>query len=286
MSVVESLPSRVALVTGASRGVGRGVAIALGREGFTVYLTGRTLEEGSGPVRLPGSLASTAEAVDAAGGRAIPIRCDHRNDAAVLEVVGRIRSEQQHLDMLVNAVWGGYERFVTGEPPNVGPFWEQPLELWDSMHAAGLRAAYVASTLAAPLMLNGTGGLIACLSSFAARNFVAPVAYGVAHAGLDRMVGDMATELEQMPVTIVSLYPGVVRTENVMMNAEYLDLSNSESPEFVGRAVLALFNDDQRKCLSGHALVVAELAAKYGFTDTDGNVPTSMRDAFIGPEPL
>jgi len=274
---------QVALVTGASRGIGRGVAIALGKASWTVYLTGRTTEEGATSLPLPGSLQSTAHAIDEAGGKAIPIRCDHRDDDQVRDVIERIARERVHLDLLVNGVWGGYERFVADAPPNFGPFWEQPLDLWDSMQAAGLRSAYVASSLCAPLMLDSPGGLIVCLSSFAARNYVTSVAYGVAHAGVDRMVADMAVELESTPVTVVALYPGIVRTENVLRNAEYVDLSNSESPEFIGRAVLALFDDERRTMKSGQALVVAELAGQYGFADVDGATPRSLRGELTGP---
>jgi dehydrogenase/reductase SDR family member 1 len=264
----------LALVTGASRGIGRGVAIALGKAGWTVYLTGRTVDEGETELPLPGSLRSTAQAIDEAGGRAFPLRCDHRDDAEVQQVVGQISREHARLDLLVNGVWGGYERFVADTPPNLGPFWEQPLELWDSMLQTGLRSAYVSTALCVPMMLDSPGGLIVCLSSFAARGYVTAVAYGVAHCGIDRMVADMAVELEGTPVTVVALHPGVVRTENVLRNAEYLDLSNSESPEFVGRAVLALFEDNHRIVKSGQALVVTELAGEFGFTDVDGTVPS------------
>lgn len=272
----------VALVTGASRGIARGVAVALGGAGFRVYVTGRTMSDGDATVPLPGSLTSTAEAVEAAGGSAVAIRCDHRDDDAVRAVIARIAADDGRLDVLVNGVWGGYERLAADAPPNFGPYWEQSLELWDSMHAAGLRAAYVASTLCTPLMLE-RGGLIVFLSSFAARNFVAPVAYGVAHSGFDRMAADMARELDERPVTVVALYPGIVRTENVLKNAEYIDLSNSESPEFVGRAVVALHSDPGRKRHAGQALVVAELAEEYGFTDVDGAQPQSLRNGFVGP---
>ena len=275
-------PRPVALVTGASRGIARGAAIALGDAGFHVYLTGRTVNEGEAVVPLSGSLASTAAAVEAAGGRATAIRCDHGDDEAVRAVVERIASEVGRVDVLVNGVWGGYERFVADAPPNFGPYWEQPLRLWDSMHVTGLRSSYVASTLCTPLMLE-RGGLIVFLSSFAARNFVAPVAYGVAHSGFDRMAADMARELDDRPVTIVALYPGIVRTENVLKNAEYVDLSNSESPEFVGRAVAALHDDPDRKRHTGKALVVAELAEEYGFTDVDGTQPRSLRNGLTGP---
>src|SRR5262249_30287469 len=158
-----------------------------------------------------------------------------------------------------------------------GPFWDQPLPLWDSMHSRGVRAGYVACCHAARSMVEQRKGLIVNISSFAAQAFVPPVAYGVAHAAIDRMSADMGRELEDTGVTAVALYPGIVRTENVLANAEHIDLSNSESPQFIGRAVAALAADADVARHNGRALVVAELAAEYGFTDLDGSVPTSLR---------
>ncbi|MBV8479916.1 MAG: SDR family NAD(P)-dependent oxidoreductase [Actinobacteria bacterium] len=257
----------VALVCGGSRGIGRGCAIGLGEAGMTVWVTGRTEEDGRGPVPLAGSVRSTAAEVTAAGGRGVPRRCDHTDDDAVELLVDEVLAAEGRLDVLVNAVWGGYERFVGVGPLSWGPFWEQPLGLWDSMHVRGVRAAYVASSLAARAMVARGSGLIVCLSSFAAKQFTPPVAYGVAHAAIDRMVADMARELAGTGVTAVSLHPGLVRTENVLANAEYFDLADSESPQFIGRAIAALAADPEIAARNGRALVAAELAAEYGFTD-------------------
>ena len=169
--------------------------------------------------------------------------------------------------MLVNAVWGGYERFVGIGELSFGRFWEQPLELWDSMHARGVRAAYVASCHAARVMVPRQSGLIVNVSSAAAQTFVPPVAYGVAHAAIDRMTADMSRELTGTGVTAVSIHPGLVRTENVLANAEHFDLSQSQSPRFVGRAVAALARDLDVGRFSGQAVAVADLAAEYGLTD-------------------
>jgi NAD(P)-dependent dehydrogenase (short-subunit alcohol dehydrogenase family) len=271
----------VALVTGASRGVGRGCAIGLGEVGATVWVTGRTDEEGAAAVPLPGSVRSTAAAVDSAGGRGVARRCDHTDDEAVAAVFAELLEQEGRLDVLVNAVWGGYERFVGVGELSLGPFWEQPLALWDSMHVRGVRAAYVASCHAARTMVSRGSGLIVNISSFAAQAFVPPVAYGVAHAAIDRMTADMARELDGTGVTVVSLYPGLVRTENVLANAEHFDLSDSESPQFVGRAVAALAGDADVQRFNGRPLVAAELANDYGFTDVDGARPRSRRGELL-----
>lgn len=281
--MTERLAGSVGLVCGGSRGVGRGCALGLGEAGMSVWITGRTETDGAGPVPLAGSVTSTAEAVSGLGGRGVARACDHIDDASVERVFADLLSEEGRLDVLVNAVWGGYERFVGLGELSFGPFWEQPLALWDSMHARGVRASYVSSCLAARAMVERGHGLIVCISSFAAQTYIPPVAYGVAHAAIDRMVADMAREIRESNVTIVSLYPGLVRSENVLANKEYFDLSGSESPQFIGRAVAALAADPDVIRHAGRSLVAAELAAEYGFADTDGTTPRSLRAQILGP---
>jgi NAD(P)-dependent dehydrogenase (short-subunit alcohol dehydrogenase family) len=227
---------------------------------MTVWVSGRTEEEHGGPVPLAGSVTSTAAAVTSAGGRGVARRCDHTDDAAVQELFAGLLAEEGRLDVLVNAVWGGYERFVGVGPLSFGPFWEQPLSLWDSMHERGLRAAYVASALAARAMVEQRSGLIVCLSSLAGRRFIPPVAYGVAHAAVERMVADMGRELAGTGVTIVALLPGLVRTENVLANAEHFDLADSVPPESMGRAVAALAAAPEVSRHNGAVLEAAEVA--------------------------
>jgi NAD(P)-dependent dehydrogenase (short-subunit alcohol dehydrogenase family) len=254
-----SLEGRTALVTGASRGVGRGVALGLAHAGARVYATGRSVE-GAG-----------------LGDGILAVRCDHTDDAAVAEAFGRIEREAGGLDVLVNAAWGGYERMVEdGRFTWAVPFWEQPAWRWDAMMTAGVRAAFVASQHAARLMVRARRGLIVNVSFWAAQKRIANALYGISKAATDKLTTDLAQELRPHGVTVVSLYPGLVRTEAVMAAAAYLDLSNSESPEFIGRAVAALAGDPDVARRSGSVLVAAALAAEYGFTDVDGRQPRPL----------
>ena len=251
--------------------------MGLGEAGATVYVTGRTVEEGKAAVPLAGNIFQTAGEVDRLGGRGIAVRCDHRNDSDVEEVFRRIRAEQNRLDILVNNVWGGYEFYYDGtEFWKEKGFWTAPLSRWDSMFQSGVRAHYAASVLAAPIMIARGSGLIVNISFFAARRDDRGVAYGTAKAASDRMAACMAHELRAHNVASVSLYPGLVRTEGVMKAAELFDLSNSESPQFVGRAVAALAADPDIMAKSGRTLVAAELAPEYGFTDVDGKRPRPL----------
>ena len=188
-----------------------------------------------------------------------------------------ILRDHPSIDVLVNAVWGGYENMVEdGQFTWPKPFWEQPIWRWDAMFAAGVRAHYQASQLAAPGMVLQKCGLIVNISHWAAQKYIGNVAYGVAKAATDKMTADMAAELKRHGVAVVALYPGMVRTEKVMESAQWLDLSNSESSEFSGRAVVALASDPDRMRHSGHVLVVADLARQYGFTDVDGTSPRPL----------
>jgi dehydrogenase/reductase SDR family member 1 len=274
---MKSLVGKVALVTGASRGVGKGIALGLGEAGATVYITGRTVEEGQAAVDLPGTIQQTAEEVTQLGGRGVVLRCDHRNDAEVEAVFQHIRTEQNRLDILVNNVWGGYEHFNNGtEFWKEKGFWTIPLSRWDAMFQSGIRAHYVASVLAAPTMIAQRSGLIVNISAFAAQRDDRGVAYGVAKAASDRMAACMAHELREHNVAAISLYPGLVRTEGVLKAGDFFDLSNSESPQFIGRAVAGLANDPTLMEKSGKVFVAAALALEYGFTDIDGKQPRPL----------
>jgi dehydrogenase/reductase SDR family protein 1 len=254
------MENRVAVVTGASRGVGKGVALELCQSGFTVYITGRSAAD-----------------MDYIQGRGTAIVCDHRDDQQVERAFAQISQEQNRIDVLVNNAWGGYENMMeNGEFTWSRPFWQQPLWRWDAMFQAGVRAAYVASRLAAPFMLLKRNGLIVNISFWSAQKHIGNVAYGVAKAATDKLTSDMAVELKEHNVAAVSLYPGLVRTEKIMEAAQWLDLSNSESPEFTGRAVVALANDGEVMHKSGKMLAVAALAQEYGFIDVDGKTPRPL----------
>ena len=271
---MKSLSGNVALVTGASRGIGKGIALGLGEAGATVYITGRTVEEGKAAVDLPGTIYQTAEELSKQGGNCIPVRCDHSNDEEVKSVFEKIQAEKGRLDMLVNNVWGGYEHFNDGtEFWKEKGFWTAPLSRWDKSFQAGVRAHYVASVLAAPMMIQQQSGLIVNISYFAAQRDDKGVAYAAAKAADDRMATSMAHELREHHVAVVSLYPGLVRTESVMKAAEYFDMSNSESPQFIGRAIAALATDPDIMQKSGQILVAAAIAKEYGFRDIDGKQP-------------
>lgn len=254
------MQKRVALVTGASRGVGKGVALELCQAGFTVCITGRSAAD-----------------MNYIQGKGAAIVCDHSDDQQVERMFTQVSEEQGRIDVLVNNAWGGYENMIeNGEFTWSRPFWQQPLWRWDSMFQAGVRAAYVASRLAVPLMLLQRSGLIVNISFWSAQKHIGNVAYGVAKAATDKLTSDMAAELKEHNVAAVSLYPGLVRTEKIMAAAKWLDLSNSESPEFIGRAVVALANDGEVMRKSGKVLIAAALAQEYGFKDIDGKSPRPL----------
>ena len=246
-----TLEGRIAVVTGATAGVGRGIASELAHAGAQVFVTGRSVQDGKRDEP-----------------RITQIRCDHRNDEQVAAAFARVAQEAGAIDILVNNVWGGYEQMMEdGVFTWSKPFWEQPLWRWDAMFDAGVRAHYYASQLAARSMSAIGSGLIVNISFWAAQKHIGNVAYGVSKAATDKMTADMAAELRPHGVSVVSLYPGLVRTEKVMQAAAWLDLTNSESPEFVGRAVTALAQDSAVMRHTGGVRVAASLAIEYGFSD-------------------
>ena len=257
---MQSLNGKVALVTGASRGVGKGIALELIDAGATVYITGRSVED-----------------MRYISGKGTAVECDHRNDEQVRLTFRRIAEEQGRLDILANNVWGGYENMMEqGEFTWPRPFWQQPLWRWDAMFQAGARAHYAASQLAAQVMVAQRSGLIVNISFWAAQKHVGNVAYGVSKAATDKLTADMSHELRAHNVAVISLYPGLVRTEKVMQAAKWLDLSNSESPQFIGRAVVALASDAGVMERTGRVLIAASLGQEYGFTDIDGKTPKPL----------
>jgi NAD(P)-dependent dehydrogenase (short-subunit alcohol dehydrogenase family) len=252
---------RVAFVTGASRGVGRGVAIALAECGDRVYATGRSIAN----AHLPAPV--------------VCIPCDHTRDEQTAAAFARVAGDCGSLDILVNSAWGGYEAMVeNGQFTWTKPFWEQPAHRWTSMMDAGVRAAFIASRQAVPLMLPNRRGLIVNISFWAARKYVGNTIYGVAKAATDKLTADTAHELRPHGIAVVSLYPGLVGTESVMQAAAggWLDLSNSESPEFVGRVVDALVRDPDIMRRTGSVLVAADVARELGVRDIDGAQPRPL----------
>jgi dehydrogenase/reductase SDR family member 1 len=277
---VGSLDGKVAVVTGASRGIGKGIALELGAAGATVYVTGRTVEAGVNP--LPGTVSETAEQLTELGGTGVAVGCDHHQDDQVRALFARVGEEQGRLDILVNNVYSA---------PDLAPwlgqkFWELPLEAWDQIIDIGTRSHYVASALGVPLM--PAGALIVNISSSGAVSYGHNVVYGVGKAAVDKMTSDMAVELASRGVNIVSLWPGLVRTELLEFGTQLdeqgkpyielpgegrFDISAAETPRFVGRAVVALAGDQGIGPRSGKAFTSAQLAAELGFTDVDGSVP-------------
>jgi NAD(P)-dependent dehydrogenase (short-subunit alcohol dehydrogenase family) len=196
---------------------------------------------------------------------------------AVADVFRHIEEKAGRLDILVNVAWGGYERMVEdGRFTWIAPFWEQPVWRWDAMITAGVRAAFVASQHAARTMIHARRGLIVNISFWAAQKYIGNTVYGLAKAATDKMTSDMAHELRPHGVTVISLYPGLVRTEAVLAAAGVFDMSNSESPEFIGQAVAALAADPDVSRRSGSVVVAATLAEEYGFTDLDGRQPRPL----------
>ncbi|MBZ5658045.1 MAG: SDR family NAD(P)-dependent oxidoreductase [Acidobacteriia bacterium] len=257
---MRNLEGKVAVVTGGTFGVGRGISSTLAENGARVFVTGRSAHDG---------IANEAQTTG--------IRCDHRVDTEVTAAFERVAREAGKIEILVNNVWGGYERMVEdGTFTWTKPFWEQGLWRWDAMFSAGVRAHYHASQLAAKSMVARQRGLIVNISFWAAQKHIANVAYGVSKAATDKMTADMAAELRPHGVTVVSLYPGLVRTEKVMEAAAWLDLTNSESPEFIGRAVAALAADPDVMRHTGTVLVAASVAAEYAVKDIDGKTPRPL----------
>ena len=284
---MESLRGKVAVVAGASRGLGKGIAHELGAAGATVYVSGRTLDPI--PDGSPGSLTETARIVSEAGGTGIAVRCDHTNDAETAALFERVRTEAGRLDILVNSVFQ-----TSGTVPDAR-FWELPLSVWHDVVDVGTRTAYVNAVYAAPMLIEAEGGLIVNVSSGGAERYFFSVPYGAGKAALDKCTLDMAHELLDYDVAVVSLWPAVNRTESVdavlasgdpeaiarleatMGVGDLGDFSVLETPRYCGRAVVALAADPKVMERSGQRWWVGRLGKQYGFADEHGKTHVAMR---------
>jgi len=281
---MQRLKDRVAVVTGASRNLGRGIALVLGEEGATVYVTGRSIR-GEQTQDFPGAnIEDTAEQITARGGIGIPVRCDHSVDEEVKALFGRVKQEQGHLEILVNNAWGGYET-ITDWSSWGASFWEQPLSRWDVMFRVGLRSHMTASYFAMPLMLSTRRQRRLIVNTTVAMEeagYPANLFYWLSKVAINRMTYKMAEELKKRRVAVVALAPGWLRTAYILQQYETDDrsahkvsaLQGSESTEYAGRAVVALATDAKVMEKTGRVLRTRELGPEYGFTDVDGRQPS------------
>ncbi|CAG2137278.1 hypothetical protein LMG31506_01814 [Cupriavidus yeoncheonensis] len=271
----------VAVVTGGSRGAGKGIALALAAAGATVYVTGRSQQEGDAD--LPGTIWATAAEIDKAGGEGIAVPCDHRYDSQVSTVFERVSREQGRLDILVNNA-----TFLHDELTVRAGFWQKSPDLVNILDV-GLRSAYMASWHAAPLMVKQRSGLIAFTSSFGASCYMHGPAYGAQKAGVDKFAKDMAVDLRPHNVAAVSIWMGMLKTERSMRSLarspdQYADFAErAETPEFTGKIIHALYRDPRLMDKTGGVLIGAEIAREYGIQDDEGRQPPSYREMLGGP---
>jgi NAD(P)-dependent dehydrogenase (short-subunit alcohol dehydrogenase family) len=271
------LAGRVALVTGASKNIGKGIAVEVAAAGAAVYLTARSLPDVAG--RLA-SLERTASEIESLGGEAVPVACDHGDDAAVERVFAEIGSRHGRLDLLVNVASPDFSAMVGV------PFWDIPLPEITSCLQIGPRSNYVATVFAARMMIPQRAGLIVNISSHGSHEYLLSVPYGAGKAAIDKITHDTALELRPHDVAVVSLWPGLVLTEGLMSRAVTtpdgrrelagLDLRIGESPAFNGRAVVALASDPDIMARSGGCFRSSRLAREYGFTEVDGSLPPEV----------
>ena len=274
-----ALSDRVCVVTGASRGIGKGIALALAEQGATIYVTGRTVTPGEHP--LPGTVGETAAEVDRRGGKGIAVQIDHGDDEQVAGLFAKLRREQGRLDLLVNNAFALPEDLT--EPKS---FWEKPLSYLD-MVEVGVRSNYVAAWHAAQIMVPQQSGLIVATSGYVGVTYTYGVVFGLCKAAVDRMARDMAIELKPHNVASLSLWMGLTFTERAervlkehpeMKTQTVTDPGVGSSPEFPGRLIAALVQDPDILRRSGGTFITAELALEYGVTDIDGKVPPSLRN--------
>ena len=283
---MNKLAGKITLVTGATRGIGKGIAIGLGEAGATVYITGRSLNSDD---QVGGSLQETCDAVTAAGGKCIPVTVDHSDDAAVQSLFERIQQEQNgQLDLLVNNAYAGVKALRDSQGK---PFWEADVHLWDACNNVGLRSHYIASYFAAKMMTPRKQGLICTISSWGGMSYIFGAAYGAGKAACDRLAADMAVELQPYNVASLSLWPGIVGTEHITQLAQEIQTQDNPSPQslgisegynwetplFTGRVIAALAAEPEIMRYTGTTQIVAELAQRYRIVDANGDQPVSLR---------
>ena len=275
---MKNLAGKVAVVTGSSRGVGKGIALGLAAYGATVYVTGRTENDDELPDFMKGTtIHKTAEEVNAAGGIGLAHRCDFSRDEDVKALFERVKNEQGKLDILVNNAFAGAKHVMNNYFSNT-PFWKQPIALLDDLYTVGLRSSYLSSQYAAGMMAAQKSGLIVNISFYCARQYWINPPHGIVKAATDKMSADTAQELKDLGVKVFSLYPGVVSTEGMRELAKYTQNTNDmESPQFVGKCVAYLALDDNAIAQSGNVLLTGEIAERYGFTDIDGKQPKPIK---------
>lgn len=261
--------NKVVLVTGASRGIGKGIAKVLGLSQCKVYVTGRT-KPGEQREHLNGNIEETAQLVNSSGGKGIPIYCDHTKVGEVKRLFSKIKKENKKLDLLVNNVWGGYEGY---DATFSAPFWEQPLSRWEGMYTSGVFASFLTSKFAAPIFISQKQGMIINISAGDNGKFLHSTMYDTAKTAIDRLAFGMAMELRKYNTVALSIYPGFTRTERVveaLKNTKNFDFSPTNSVEYVGRSVAYLLDDPRVMEKSGGAFSIGDLALEYDFTDIDG----------------
>jgi Dehydrogenases with different specificities (related to short-chain alcohol dehydrogenases) len=295
------LKGRVIVVAGASRGAGRGVAVALGDTGATVYVAGRSTRGGWKPADgAPGTIEDTAEEITRRGGRGIPVRTDCSVAADVAALFERVSTEQGRLDGLAVATWGGDSR----DWDRKQPFWEYAEPGWDGPMMAGAFAHLTCSVHAARLMAPAKRGTIACITEIEHEEFgngssLFWLYQGLGHRGINRMVRKMSVDLKKVNVGIYALAPGFMRTERVMAGFDNMKpeeaekmkkmygFDKSESTEFVGRAFASLVADPRAIRRTGKFVLAGDLAKEYNFTDVDGTAPNMYRDVMnIDPDEI